>query len=83
MQDIFYPEIDQISLIMKETSDGIILVPKKYHLYTFLKITDVTKESQYSTKKKFILLIHSHDEHIFEIQQYHVDQKIAAPMLYN
>ena len=31
-------------LIMKETSYGITLVPKKYHLYTFLKINDVTKE---------------------------------------
>ena len=55
MQDIFYPEIDKNSLIIKETSDGITLVPKKYHLYTFLKITDVTKESQYSTKLKYIL----------------------------
>ena len=45
MQDIYYPEIDQISLIIKETSDGITLVPKKYQLYTFLKIKDVTKES--------------------------------------
>ena len=47
MQDICYPEKDQISLIMKETSYGITLVPKKYHLYTFLKINDVTKESPY------------------------------------
>ena len=43
MQDIYYPEIDQISLIMKETYYGITLVPKKYHLYTFLKINDDTK----------------------------------------
>ena len=78
MQDIYYPEIDQISLIMKETSYGITLVPKKYRLYPFLKINDVTKESQYSTKMKYILLIQSQDEHIFRIQQYHVDQKIAT-----
>ena len=82
MQDICYREIDQISLIMKETSYGITIVPKKYHLYTFLKINDVTKESPYSTKIKSILLIHSQDEHIFGIQQYHVDQKISAT-LYN
>ena len=82
MQDIYYPEIDQISLIMKEKSFGFTLVPKKYHLYIFLKINDVTKESQYSTKIKYILLIHSQDEHIFGIQQYHVDQKIATT-LYN
>ena len=52
MQDIYYPEIDQISLIMKETSYGITLVQKKYHLYTFLKANDVIKESHYSTKSK-------------------------------
>ena len=74
MQDIYYPEIDQISLIMKDRSYGITLVTKKYHLYTFLNINDVTKESQYSTKIKRILLIHSQDEHCFGIQQYHVDQ---------
>ena len=65
MQDICYPEIDQILLIMKETVYGITLVPKKDHLYTFLKINDVTKESPYSTNVKYILLIHSQDEHIF------------------
>ena len=67
---------------MKETSFGITLEPKKYHFYTFLKINDVSKESRYSTKIKYILLIHSQEEHIFGIQQYHVDQKIAS-MLYN
>ena len=82
MQDIYSPELDQISLIMKKTSYSITLVPKKYHLYTFLKINDVTKESQFSTKIKYILLIHSQEEHIFGIQQYHVDQKIATT-LYN
>ena len=61
---------------------GITLVPKKYHLYLFLKINDVIEESQYSKKIKYILLIHTQDEHIFGIQQYHhVDQKIAT-MLY-
>ena len=82
MQDIYYPKIDQISLILKETSYGITLVPKKYHLYRFLQIIDVTKESQYSTKMKYILLMHSQEEHIFGIQQYHVEQKIATT-LYN
>ena len=55
MQGICYPEIDQILLIMKEIFYGITLVPKKYHPYTFLKIKDVTKESPYSTKIKYIL----------------------------
>ena len=67
---------------MKETSYDITLVPKKYDLYTFLKINDVTKESQYSIKIKYILLIHSQDEHTFGIKQYHVDQKTATT-LYN
>ena len=82
MQDICYPETDQILLIMKETFDGITVVPKKYHLYTFLKIKKVKKESLYSTKIKYILLIHSQDEHIFGTQQYRVDQK-KATTLYN
>ena len=55
MQDIYYPELDQISLILKETSYGITLAPKNYHLYMFLKINDVTKESQYSTKKVYFV----------------------------
>ena len=38
---------------MKATFYGITLVPKKYHLYTFLKINDVIKESQYSRKIYF------------------------------
>ena len=65
MQDICYPEIDPILLIMKEIFYGITLVPKQYQLYTFLKIKNVIKESPYSTKIKYILLIHSQDEHIF------------------
>ena len=51
---------------------------KNYHLYTFLKIKDVTKESPSSTKIKYILSIRSQDEHIFGTQQYHVDQKTAT-----
>ena len=82
MQDICYPEINQILLIMKVTSNGFTLVPKKYPLYTFLKIKDVIKESPYSIKLKYILLIHSQDEQVFGIQQYHVDQKTATT-LYN
>ena len=82
MQDICYLEIDQILLIMNEIFYGITLVLKKYHFYTFLRIKDVTKESPYSTKIKYILLIHSQDEHIVEIQQCHVDQKTATT-LYN
>ena len=54
------------------------LYQKKYHLYMFLKIKDAIKESQYSTKIKYILLIHSPAELIFEIQQSHMDQKTAT-----
>ena len=77
MQDIFCQETDQILLTTKEILYGITLVPKKYHLYMFLRIKDAIKESQYSTKMKYILLIHSHAELIFGIQQSHVDQKTA------
>ena len=49
MQDIHYPEIDQISMTMKETSYDFLLVPKKYHHYMFLKtMNDVTNEHRYS-----------------------------------
>ena len=41
----------------------------------FLKINDVIEESQYSTKMKYILLIHFQEELIFGLQQSHVDQK--------
>ena len=37
---------------MKETSYGITLLPKKYHLYMFLKIKDAIKESLYSKTDK-------------------------------
>ena len=57
---------------------GITPVPKKYHLYMCLKIKDAIKESQYSTKIKYILLIHSPAELSFGIQQSHVDHKEAT-----
>ena len=82
MQENYYPEINQISFIMKETFYGITLVSKKHHLCMFLKINDVTEEYQYSTKIKYILLIHFHEELNFGMQQSHVDQKIAK-MLYD
>ena len=78
MQDIYYPKIDQTSLIMEETFYGITLVPKKYHLCMFLKINDVIEESQFSTKIKYILLIHFQEELFLGIQQSHVDEKIAT-----
>ena len=78
MQDIFCRETDQILLTTKKTYYGITLVPKKYHLYMFLKIKDAKKESQYSTKIKYILLVHSPAELVFGIQQSQVDQKTAT-----
>ena len=78
MHDIYYPEMGQISLIRKETFYGITLVPKKYHLNTFLKINDYMEESRHSTKIKYILLIHFQEELIFGIQQSHLDQEIAT-----
>ena len=75
MQDTYYPEIYQNSLIMKETFQGITLVPNKYHLCMFPKVYDVIEESQYSTKMKYILLIHFQEELIFGIQQSYVDKK--------
>ena len=51
MQDIYYPEKDQISLSMKETFYGFTLALKKYHLFVFLKTKDVTKEPQCFIKK--------------------------------
>ena len=51
MQDICCQETDQILLITKEKYYGTTSVPKKYHLYMFLKIKGVIKESQKSTKK--------------------------------
>ena len=38
----------------------------------YLKTKNVTKESQYSTKIKYCLLIRFLEEHIFEIQPSHV-----------
>ena len=78
MQDICCQVTDKILLTTKETYYGITLVPKKYHLYMFVKTKDALKESQYSTKIKYILLIHSPAELIFGIQQSHLDLKKAT-----
>ena len=64
-------------LSTKEIYYGITLAPKKYHLYMSSKTKDAIKESRYSTKIKYLLLIHSPKELIFGIHQSHVDQKIA------
>ena len=82
MHDINCQVTDQILLITKKTYYGLTLVPKKYHLFMFLKTKDAIKESQYSTKTNFILLILSPEEHFFGIKKCHVDQKIAT-MKYN
>ena len=55
---------------------------KKVSSLYLLKLNDVIEESHYSTKIRYILLIHSNEELIFGIQQSHMDQKIAT-MLYN
>ena len=43
-----------------------------------LKINDVIEETQYSTKIKYLLLIHFQEKLIFGIQQSLVDQKIVT-----
>ena len=78
MQDMYYPEIDQTSSIMKETFYGITLVPKNI---TFLYFSQ-EKRKKNETKIRSILLFHFQEEFLFGIQQSHVDQKIAT-MLYN
>ena len=55
-----------------------ILVLKKYHHYTFLKINDAIKESLSFIRIKYISLTHFHEEPISGIPQSHVDQKIAT-----
>ena len=82
MQDICCQVIDQVLLTTKEICYGITHVRKKYPHYMYLKTKDVTKETPYSTKKKYILLTHFLEEHIFGIQLIHVDLKIAT-MLYS
>ena len=67
---------------MKETLYGSTLAPKKYHLYMFLKIKDVIRESQYSKKNKVHFVDTLSRRTYFGIQQSHVDQKIATT-LYN
>ena len=64
---------------MKEIYYGITPVQKKHH-YTFLKKKDVTKESPRSTKLKYILLTHSHEEFIVGIKLSHVDHKTVTMM---
>ena len=78
MQDFYYQVTDQISLTTGETYYGTVLVPKKYHPQMFLKIKDAIKESQYSIKINYILLIHFPEKLIFGIQQSQVDQKTAT-----
>ena len=77
MQDIYCQETDLFLSTTKESYYGITPVPKKYHLCMFLTIKVALRESQFSTKIKNILLIHSPAELIFGIQQSHVDQKAA------
>ena len=57
MQDIYYQLTDQVSLTTKETYNGFTLVPKKFNPYMFLKTKGAIKESQYSTKTMYTLLI--------------------------
>ena len=78
MQNIYCQETDQILLTTKEIYYGTTPLPKMYHFYMYSKTKDAVRESQFSTKIKFISLIHSPSEVIFGIQQSHVDQKTAA-----
>ena len=69
MQDFYCHETDQFFLLRRKFFN---------HLYMFLKRKDAIIESQYSTKIKNILLIHSPAELIYGIQQSHVDQKTTT-----
>ena len=51
---------------------------KKYQPNMFSKIKDAIKESQYSIKIKYIMLIHFPEKFIFGIQQSHGNQKRAT-----
>ena len=55
---------------------------EKYQLYMYLKRKNVTNESPYSIKMKYILLTHFLEEHTFGIQLSHVDPKVAT-LLYS
>ena len=68
MQDFYCQVTDQILLNTKEIDYAITLVPKNYQLYMFLMTKEAIKESQNSTKIKYILLIHSPEELIFGIK---------------
>ena len=47
------------------------------YVFMFLKMKDAITEFHYSTKIKYLLLTHFHEELIFGIQQSHMDQKTA------
>ena len=78
--DICCQKIDQILKTTKEIYHGITHVRKKCHHYMYLRTKDVTRESPFSTKIKYILLTRFLEEHIFGIQPSHVDLKIATMM---
>ena len=79
MQDIYNPETDQTSLIMKESFYGITLVPKKYHPYVF-EDKRCYKRIPIFYKNKIYFV--DPEELIFGIQQTHLDKKIAT-IMYN
>ena len=68
MHDFFYQVTDQFFLLRRKHIMALHLY-QKITIYMFLKTKDAIKESQYSTKTKYFLLIHSPGELIFEIQQ--------------
>ena len=75
MQDIYCQETAQTLLTTKEIIYGITTESKQYHFCLFSKIKDAIRESQYSPKINYFLLMHSPAENIFGIQQSNVDQK--------
>ena len=78
MQDIYYPETDQISLTLKETFYGVTVVPKKVSpLYVF-ENKRCYKRIHIIYKNKVHLATHFHVELNFGIQQSQVNQKIAT-----
>ena len=76
---VWFPEDTCTTFQVAKTHVRMIKsINQNYHLYMFMKIKDATKEFQYSTKIKYILLIHFHEELVFGIQQSHGDQKKAT-----
>ena len=69
MNDIYYPETDQVSLITMKASYDITLVPKKYHLSPLYVFEDKRcyKSSPYSIKIKYILstILHTFTTNLF------------------